>query len=144
MVPGRGECYAWRIEAVTRLGAVNRLLFPLPFRPGLLRAVLALCLVGQLVAPALGFAQPCAMPAGAGAEHAMVMAAHDGGMVAADAADCCQDEGPCLMAQCMAPTGACAAPPTLEPLPVAAAGPAAPLLSPRAVPQRHFRPPIAA
>ena len=63
---------------------------------------------------------------------------------AMDAADCCQDDGPCLLAHCMAPVGACAAPPVLVRLPLAAPGPAAVVLIPRAVPQRHFRPPIAA
>ncbi|MHA7815375.1 MAG: hypothetical protein ACX93N_02795 [Pseudohaliea sp.] len=121
---------------------MNRLFRSFLSRPGLCQAVLALCLLGQLCAPALGLALPCAMPAGG--EHAMVMEAHDSGMVAVDSADCCQDEGPCLMAQCMAPTGACAAPPALERLPVAAAGAAAPLFTPRVLPRRHFRPPIAA
>jgi hypothetical protein len=124
---------------------VNRLL-----RHRLLRAVLTLCLLGQLAASALAFAQPCAMP-GEG-EHSMATTAHHGALADSavmdtavmDTADCCGDAGPCLMAHCMAPVGACAALPVLVRLPVAAAAPAAPALIPRAVSQRHFRPPIAA
>jgi len=121
-------------------------------RHRLLRAVLALCLFGQLGVPVLGFAQPCTM-SGAG-DHAMVMDLHGGAMsgdvMSADAmaamggTDCCQDDGPCLMAHCMAPPAACGAESLLAPPPGLVAGPAAPRLSPRVLPQRHFRPPIAA
>ena len=119
---------------------MNRLL-----RHRVLRAILALCLLGQLAGPVLALAQPCPMPDEGG--HAMAAMAHHGSPAdgaAMDAADCCQDDGPCLLAHCMAPVGACAAPPVLVRLPLAAPGPAAVVLIPRAVPQRHFRPPIAA
>lgn len=123
-------------------------------RHRLLRAVLALCLLAQLGAPALGYAQACAMP-GAG-DHAMAMDAHGGAIAAEsvmnathathamDAMECCQDDGPCLMAQCMAPPGVCGAgflP--AEPTAIAVV-PSPPPLSPGALPRRHFRPPIAA
>ncbi|KGE02970.1 hypothetical protein [Pseudohaliea rubra] len=119
---------------------MNRLL-----RQRVLRTILALGLLGQLAVPALALAQPCPMPHEGG--HAMAAMAEHGSMEdggAMDAADCCQDDGPCLLAHCMAPVGACAAPPMLVRLPLAAPGPAAVVLNPRAIPQRHFRPPIAA
>ncbi|HBO14572.1 MAG TPA: hypothetical protein DD491_17445 [Halieaceae bacterium] len=120
-------------------------------RHRLLRAVLALCLLGRLGVPVLGFAQPCTMP-GTG-DHAGVMDAHGamsvdavaaGATVAMDGVDCCQDDGPCQMAHCMVPPAACGAQPLLAPPPGFVTGPASPRLSPRALPQRHFRPPIAA
>jgi len=125
-------------------------------RHRLLRAVLALCLTGQLGVPVLGLAQPCTMP-GTG-DHARVMDAHGamsgdvmsvdametGAVAAMDGMDCCQDDGPCRMAHCMVPPAACGAQPLLAPLPGLVTGPAVPRLSPRSLPQRHFRPPIAA
>ena len=118
------------------------------FRHRLLRAVLALCLLTQLGAPVLGYAQPCAMP-GAG-DHAMAMDAHGGAiaaesaMSAMDAMECCQDDGPCLMAQCMAPPGVCGAGFLPAEPPAVAVVLSPPPLSPGALPRRHFRPPIAA
>jgi hypothetical protein len=142
MAPPGLKCYARILSVNGNPLSVKRLL-----RHRLLRAVLALCLLGQLGAPALGFAQPCAMPGADDHAMAMTMDAHGESMAAGDAMeamDCCQDDGPCLMAHCMAPPGTCGAEFIPAPLPAVTAGPAAPPLFPRALPRRHFRPPIAA
>lgn len=143
--PGR-KCYS-RARSVTG----NRVFVKRLLRHRLLRAVLALCLLGQLGTPVLGFAQPCAMSAAD--DHAMAMDAHRGAMPVAgpmdvtdsmEAMDCCEGDGPCLMAHCMAPPGACSAEFIPTPPAAVAVGPSAIPLFPRTLPQRHFRPPIAA
>ncbi|HKK23096.1 MAG TPA: hypothetical protein VJ947_05365 [Pseudohaliea sp.] len=112
------------------------------FCQSLRRALLAFCLLAQLGAPALGLAQPCAMSADG--DHAAAMAAEGGAMAAMDAGDCCEDEGSCLMAHCMAPVGACAAEPIPLRLPLAGVDPAPSAPIPPALPRQHFRPPIPA
>lgn len=146
MAPPGLKCYSRERSVTGSRVSVKRLL-----RHRLLHAVLALCLLGQLGVPVLGFAQPCAMPAAD--DHAMAMEAHRGAMPVAGAMDvmdslqamaCCEGDGPCLMAHCMAPNGACSAEFVPAPPAAVAVFPSSISLFPRTLPQRHFRPPIAA